>query len=209
MRFVKVISVAIIVLLLLTLGSCTQAPKENSAPVTRYSDLPLSGEGVAIGSHDDEYGFHIVNRVEFAHPQDYSSKNVAHSYQTLQTDVQKTIYDKVLDACYCFSDEKVESDTTYKMRPVILDGTGFSPKEAEAAIIAVFDDHPEIFWMDYLFDIDYEYDNGSHITKLVFPRMSARFMFTSILSIIVCMMKIYSMIKNMKIPIRRCSICTA
>ncbi|WP_405357328.1 transglutaminase domain-containing protein [Ruminococcus sp.] len=167
MRFIKVISVAIIMLLLLTLGSCAQAPKDKSAPVTRYTDLPLSGEDVAIGSHDDEYGFHIVNRVEFTHPQDYSSKNVAHSYQTLQTDRQKTIYDKVLDACYCFSDEKVEGDTTYKMRPVILDGTGFSPKEAEAAIIAAFDDHPEIFWMDYLFDIDYEYDNGSHITKLV------------------------------------------
>lgn len=167
MRFIKVISVAILVLLLLTLGSCAQAPKDKSAPVTQYSDLPLSGGDVAIGSHDDEYGFHIVNRVEFTHPQDYPAKHVAHSYQTLKTDVQKTIYDKVLDACYCFSDERVEGDTTYKMRPVILDGTGFSPKEAEAAIIAAFDDHPEIFWMDYLFDIDYEYDNGSHITKLV------------------------------------------
>ena len=165
MRFVKVISVAILVLLLLMLGSCTQAPKENSAPVTQYSDLPLSGGDVAIGSHDDEYGFHIVNRIEFTHPQDYQPKHVAHSYQTLKTDRQKTIYDKVLDACYCFSDEKVEGDTTYKMRPVILDGTGFSPKEAEAAIIAAFDDHPEIFWMDYLFNIDY--DTASNTTELV------------------------------------------
>ena len=165
MRFIKVISAVIILLLLLTLGSCTQAPKENSAPVTQYSDLPLSGGDVAIGSHDDEYGFHIVNRVEFTHPQDYQPKHVAHSYQTLQTDVQKTIYDKVLDACYCFSDKKVEGDTTYKMRPVILDGTDCTPKEAEAAIIAVLDDHPEIFWMDYLFDI--EYDTASNTTELV------------------------------------------
>ena len=165
MRFIKVISVAIIVLLLLTLGSCAQAPKEKSAPVTQYTDLPLSGGDVSIGSHDDEYGFHIVNRVEFTHPQDYPANHVAHSYQTLKTDVQKTIYDKVLDACYCFSDEKVEGDTTYKMRPVILDGTDCSPKEAEAAIIAVFDDHPEIFWMDYLFDI--EYDTAAHTTELV------------------------------------------
>lgn len=168
MRFTKAVSIAITLFMLLTLSACTQTPqstRDTSALLTRYSDMPLSGEDVEIGSHDDEYGFHIVNRIAFTHPRDYSSKHVAHSYQTLKTDIQKMIYDKVVDACYCFSDEMVEGDTTYRMRPITLSGTEHSGREVEAAIIAAFDDHPEIFWMDYLFDL--RYDTAADITELV------------------------------------------
>ncbi len=156
MLFKRVLSAAFILLTAVMFTSCTPIPqstRDSAALLTRYSDMPHSGEHTEIGMHDDEHGFHIVNRITFTQPEAYPSKHVAHSYQTLKTDRQKTIYDKVLDACYCFSDERVEGDTTYKMRPVILDGTGYHKRETEAAIIAVFDDHPEIFWMDYLFDL--------------------------------------------------------
>ena len=156
MRIKRAVSIIIASAVMLMFGSCAQAPpstRGSSALLTQYSDMPLSGENTEIGMHDDEYGFHIVNRIEFTHPEAYSSKHVAHSYQTLKKEAQKMIYDKVIDACYCFSDEKVEGDTTYKMRPVILDGTGYNIRETEAAIVAVFDDHPEIFWMNYLFEL--------------------------------------------------------
>lgn len=162
------LSVAILLLTLLTFSSCTQTPqstKDTAARLTQYSDMPLSGEDVDIGSHDDAYGFHIVNRIAFTHPEGYQSKHVAHSYQTLKKDSQKTIYEKVIDACYCFSDEKVENKSTYRMRPVILSGTDYTGKETEAAIIAVLDDHPEIFWMDYLFDL--KTDTASGTTSLI------------------------------------------
>ena len=168
MRFIRALLIAVILLVPLAFSACTQAPqstRDTSALLDRYSDMPLSGEGVAIGMHDDKYGFHIVNRAEFTHPQDYSSKHVAHSYQTLQKESQKIIYNKVIDACYCFSDEKVAGDTTYRMRPITLSGTEHSGREVEAAIIAAFDDHPEIFWMDYLFDL--HYDTAADITELV------------------------------------------
>ena len=135
--------------------SAATEPAENL--LTKYSDMPLSGEGIGIGAHDDEFGFHIVNKIEFTHPRAYSSAHIAHSYQVLTNEKLKTAYDMIIDACYCFSDEKVDADCNYKMRPVFLSGTDYYFKDIESAIIAVFDDHPEIFWMDYLFDLDFDY----------------------------------------------------
>lgn len=169
MALKRAVAVLIASVVSMTFCSCGNTPasstKDHAELLSKYTDMPLSGEGVAIGSHDDENGFHIVNRIEFTHPEEYQAKHIAHSYQTLKKDSQKTIYDKVADACYCFSDEKVEGDTTYKMRPIIISGTDCSAKEAEAAIIAAFDDHPEIFWMDYLFDL--AIDTSSGTTSLV------------------------------------------
>ena len=166
MRSVRIAALLTAAVMMLTLCSCGGSPStatKDSAEdlLTKYSDMPLSGKEIGIGSHDDEYGFHIVNRIELTHPQDYSPKHIAHSFQTLSNENQRAAYDKIIDACYCFSDEKNEEKHNYKMRPVILSGTDYNRKEMEAAIVSAFDDHPEIFWMDYLFSISIDTKTGT------------------------------------------------
>lgn len=166
MRRIKLTAVLLAAVLLFSLCSCGGSPfgsTEDSArkKLSKYSDLPLSGEGTGIGMHDDEYGFHIVNRAEFVRPEHYASKNVAHSYQTLSTDEQREAYDQIIDACYCFSDKKEMDDRHYTMRPVILRGADFDYPQMESTLVAVFDDHPEIFWMDYIFEMENDEKTGT------------------------------------------------
>lgn len=171
MRLRRMLAVLLAAVMLMSFCSCVGIPgkatdDEAKKLLSKYSEMPLSGEDIGIGVHDDEYGFHIVNRIEFTHPQTYQSKHIAHSYQTLSSDSQKSVYDKVIDACYCFSDKKDESDNNYEMRPVILSGTDYGFRETEAAIVAALDDHPEIFWMDYLFDLTFITDSDTTVLTL-------------------------------------------
>lgn len=137
--------------MLLTLSGCLSA--RDKTAYREYEDMPLSGENAAIGAHDDAYGYHILNRYALAAPQNYQPKRVAHSYQSLDTDVQRLIYEKVLEAAYCFSDEKSAYNAEYQMRPLLIQASQPQKKEVEAALVAALDDHPELFWMSTDFEI--------------------------------------------------------
>lgn len=105
-----------------------------------------SADAKEFGLHDED-GYHIVNKCAYTHPDGYKAKHVNHSYDTLNK-TQKSIYEKLLDGAYCFSD--TESSTqkgTYELKPIVLDGTDYQMKDVEAAFTAITDDHPEIFWM--------------------------------------------------------------
>lgn len=111
----------------------------------QYTDMPdHSGE---IGSHDDDQGYHIVNRVDFSYPTGYEYSLAAHSYDALESDAQRELYTRLIDAVYCFSDKKGTYDGEYKMRPLNFSGLDCKEKDVEAALTALLDDHPEIFWM--------------------------------------------------------------
>lgn len=157
-------ALAIALVILLALCSCdlseedaTQAPSEGSEEMTEYTDMPESGEGTGIGSHDDENGYHIVNKAEFVHPDGYTANHVAHSYDALDKTYQN-VYTKMLDAVYCFSDKTGFYDNEYKMRPLLIDGTDYTRKDIEATLVAVIDDHPEIFWMSSNVDLEMDYE---------------------------------------------------
>ena len=141
-------------------------PLDVSVPTEEESaDMPLSGEDLAIGYHDDKDGYHIVNRIEFAQHESYAPKKIAHSYQSLPTDAQRQLYETILDAAYCFSDVQSRYDGEFEMRPVILSGTEYERKDVEAPLVAVIDDHPEIFWMATDFDLVGQ--SGSDTTQLI------------------------------------------
>ncbi len=149
---------AVLLAATLLLGGCRLF---GSAAHPVYTELPLSGEDVPIGYHDDDYGFHILNRFTFVQPSGYDAKLTAHSYQTLSTDRQRELYDEIYNAAFCFSDQKSVYEGEYAMRPLFFDGTDYTAKEVEAALIAVIDDHPELFWMTTDFDLKTHMDTGS------------------------------------------------
>ena len=135
--------------LILSLCSCNmpgrgQKPKE-------YTDMPRLSD--QIGMHDDSDGYHIVNCVDFSYPTGYEANRTAHSYDALENDKQREIYDKILDGVYCFSDQAGYYEGEYAMRPLKFDGVNTTYNEVEFVLIAVLDDHPEIFWMATDFDL--------------------------------------------------------
>lgn len=118
-----------------------------------HSDMPLSGGNVGIGYHDDACGYHIVNRYSFVQPSGYEPKLIPHSYQSLSSDSLRELYELILNAAYCFSDKASAYEGELELRPLILGGTDYKRKDVESALIAVIDDHPEIFWMATDFDL--------------------------------------------------------
>lgn len=112
-----------------------------------YDEMPVSGDGTEFGSYTDSSGFIIVNRAEYVHPSGYEPHNTPFSYLQLSSERQKELYDKIYDACYCFSDKPSDMfDGEYAMRPLVLEGD-YADIEAEEALVSVLNDHPEIFWM--------------------------------------------------------------
>ena len=122
----------IAVLLMMVTLLCSACNLRLNPNQNAFTDMPLSGEKVGIGYHDDQ-GYHIVNRYEFVQPSDYEAKAIPHSYQSLTTDSQRELYNAFLEAMYCFSDKKSVFEGEYEMRPLILGGTDYGRKEAEAS----------------------------------------------------------------------------
>ena len=143
----------------LTLSLCAchiipkNTPQKQPENIKQYSDMSdHSGE---IGMHDDEDGYHIVNRVDFSYDTGYEAKRVDHSYNALDNDSQREMYAQILEGVYCFSDNDGKFDGEYKLRPLLFSGENVSDKDVEAALTALLDDHPEIFWMSTDFESDY------------------------------------------------------
>ena len=150
----KIVCILSAVLLAVSLCSCNQLfsflveeepiPTE---PEAKYTDMPLTGKDIDVGYHDDEEGYHIVNRIDFFYVSGYEAKRTTHSYDALPSDEQRELYDRILDGVYCFSDKEGSFDGEYAMRPLMLGSERFSDKLIEETLVAVLDDHPEIFWM--------------------------------------------------------------
>lgn len=154
------------VALTLSLCSCNIIRKFTSRKlpdtVKQYTDMPdHSGD---IGMHDDEDGYHIVNRVDFSYDTGYEAKRVNHSYDALDNDSQREMYALILDGVYCFSDKDGKFDGEYKMRPMLFSGDNVSDKDVETALTAVLDDHPEIFWMSTDFESIYVKEDTVGVT---------------------------------------------
>ena len=152
----KLIAVIAAVMIILSLCGCdpVSEPSETVPPTDpvkeQPTDIPVySGE---IGSRDAD-GYHIVNRFEFSYPTGYEAKRTTHSYDALSSDGQRELYTRLIDAVHIFTDEEGMYDGEYKMRPLVISGIELAEKDIEAALTALLDDHPEIFWMS----TDFEY----------------------------------------------------
>lgn len=132
-----------------------------------YDDMRLSGEGTEIGYHEDDYGFVILNRPEYVHPDGYTPLHTPYSYEALTQTWQRELYDSLYDAFYCLSDEESELyDGYYQLRPVRLTDAVYTMLEVETVMIAVLDDHPELFWVAQDFYLSADPDAG--VTELTF-----------------------------------------
>ena len=119
-----------------------------------FDDLPLSGEGVQAGFHEDDYGYLILNRPAYVGSELYEPLNTPFSYRQLSTESQRSLYDKIYDGCFCLSDvQNQEFLNEYNMRPIALDRADATYPFVEEALAAVLADHPEIFWMSMDFDL--------------------------------------------------------
>ena len=140
------------VVLSLSLCSCSLFPgidliEEPHDSVKQYSDMPLTGDDIDIGYYDDSEGYHILNRFDFSYDTGYEAKRSTHSYDALTSESQRDMYGKILEGVYCFSDAEGSFDGEYAMRPLMFAGEDITDKDIQATLVAVLDDHPEIFWM--------------------------------------------------------------
>lgn len=100
----------------------------------------------------------------------YNKIELRNGYNTLMSDSERRVYEAVLAHCTDFTDKKDKSKySAYEMKSFTLRGCYISQRELTKAIFAVFQDNPQLFWLDQ----PYSYSIGDdYVTVKLYANMS-------------------------------------
>ena len=102
------------------------------------------------------------NRVEYpAVYSNYIAADGEDAYRLLENDLQREAYRAILDGIFCITDEQGYEDGKYKIKNILL--PDISGSEIYKVKEAVLYDHPEIFWVDSQYRLDYNFHDGDYI----------------------------------------------
>lgn len=76
----------------------------------------------------------------------YAPVTCTYSYDSLPSEGEKQLYDKLLEVCYDISPDPDSKTQRYAMPQIELEGCSLSEAQVRTAVKAMTDDHPEIFW---------------------------------------------------------------
>ena len=123
----------------------------------------------AIGDTFNKAGSNIFGarsqkfkRVEY--PDIYSNYIAADSedaYALLESDMQRKAYRAIYEGLFCITSEEGFEKGTYKIKNIII--PDISASEIYKVKEAVLCDHPEIFWVNSQYSLDYNFRDGDYI----------------------------------------------
>ena len=140
--WLKITAVVLCVIISVSLCSCDMI---NSA-IDTVSSL-VTPKGIV---EDVSLGYCEMDSTQFTYSPHYTSFLCRESYNCLENDKMRELYDMLLESAY-FVYPKSFSNTEYKCRQVILLEAQLSEAQIRLVIKALTDDNPQVFWLSTTF----------------------------------------------------------
>lgn len=139
---VKLISLLMSLVLCVTLASCTLV----DTAVETVSSL-INPKGMV---EDTSLGYTELDGTPFIFSPHYTAKECRHSYNSLENDKMRELYDMLLESSY-FVYPKSLTKGEFKCRQVILLEAALTESQIRLVIKALTDDNPQVFWLTTTF----------------------------------------------------------
>ena len=138
----KITAVALAVVMCFTLSSCSVVEKA----VESVSSL-INPKGIV---EDVSLGYDEIDFGEFSYSSYYEPTYSRESYNALENDKMRELYDMLYYNCYLVY-PKAFKGTEHKCKQVILEDATLSESQIRLTIKAIADDNPHVFWMSTTF----------------------------------------------------------
>lgn len=111
--------------------------------------------GTVVGTDSTDDGKPLFDTVEYTdlapltvqyHPA-YTPLISDYSYRALPDDAQRLLYDRLLDSVYSINPERDDTTGLYQLPQAMIKGRALGEAKVRTVIKAIYDDHPEIFWL--------------------------------------------------------------
>ena len=146
----RIVSLLLCVLLCFSLCSC-----ELLKEVVKL--LPSPQYGMV---EDTSLGYTEIDKLEFTYSEYYTPQKCRESYDLLENDKMRELYDMIYENVH-FVYPQAEESSEYKTKQVILKDCALSEAQVRLTIKALADDNPQIFWTSstfgFLIHEEYEY----------------------------------------------------
>ena len=110
----------------------------------------LSDDGAISISEDDVEKYVSIEKYGFTASPYYTPLENRVSYDLLETDDERRLYDALVNAAYSVYPEPY-AQGYYNCRQAVLENALLSEAQIRVVIKAIYDDHPEIFWITSTF----------------------------------------------------------
>lgn len=139
---IRILSALLCIVMSVTFASC--AVMENM--VESISSL-INPIGIA---EDISLGYTEIDSSSFIYSKYYDSISCTESYNALENDAMRALYDMLYDSAY-FVYPQCNSKNEYKCKQVILENAKLTQAQIRLTIKALTDDNPHIFWLTTTF----------------------------------------------------------
>ncbi|MBQ3418394.1 MAG: hypothetical protein IJH32_11275 [Ruminococcus sp.] len=124
-------------------------------------DELLQDDDVAAIGKDDPEKYVAIDRYVFTVSPYYMPVENRASYYLLETEAERVLYEKLVQSAYSIYPEPY-AEGYYNCEQAALEGALLSEAQIRVVIKAIYDDHPEIFWITSTFG--YVIDKGRDCT---------------------------------------------
>ncbi len=109
---------------------------------------------------DTSLGYTQIDNSDFIYSPHYTPKKCTNSYDLLENDNLRTLYDMLLENIY-YIYPQATSGSEHKTKQVVYEDVLLSEADVRVVIKALTDDHPQVFWLSttfgYLMSTDLNY----------------------------------------------------
>lgn len=145
----RLLSLFLAALICVTLSSCSML------------DKLIEDNSVVSISKDDPEKYVTIEPYVFTASAYYTPIESRTSYDLLENDGERRLYEELVKNAYCVYPESY-ADGYYNCKQVVLEGVILNQAQIRVVIKAIYDDHPEIFWITSTFG--YLIDKGRDLT---------------------------------------------
>lgn len=129
-----------------------------------FDDLIDHNNNIMISTDiADEYV--TVEKYEFTASPFYTPFENKTSYNLLQSENERNLYQKLVDCAYSVYPEPY-TDGYYNCKQAVLEGALINEAQIRVVIKAIYDDHPEIFWITSTFGYLIDKSNNRTVVQL-------------------------------------------
>lgn len=137
-------AVSMVVIIMLCISLCSCDVIDNAVD---FVSSVLSPKGMI---EDTSLGYTEVDSAPFTYSIHYTPYVCRDSYDLLELDNMRRLYDMLIESVYFVYPEK-NKDGEYKTRQVILENSRLSEAQIRLTVKALTDDNPQIFWLTSTF----------------------------------------------------------
>ena len=128
-------------------------------------DLLSEDNVIATISADDSDQYVDIEKHDFTASPYYTPIVNTTSYDLLQSDGERELYQKLVKNAYSIYPEPYASGY-YNCKQAVLEGSLINEAQIRVVIKAIYDDHPEIFWITSTFGYLIDKNKGNTIVQL-------------------------------------------